>query len=371
MRRILAVMERDLRRMMRNPFAIFTAVVMPIVYLLILGNSLNGPLTGLRVGVVLLDQGPETRELMGALQALQNGPRTIVLLPLTNPILGLTKLRNGEISGLVVVPPGFSRDLERHLNASIGLYVDNVDAIAAAAVEGAVQGALASIQQPLARFELHIGPAQMRPQELYPRVDYDTSLVPGVVVMAIFMGTMIAGAFNLVMDRFLGVHESYLSTPLRRSDISLGILLSGTTVTLTSSGLVLVLGLLITGASVHGGPLGYLALAGVVAITSLGMLAMMLALLGRANHPRMVGVISGFLNVILFFPSGALYPIASFPSWLRTFAQVNPETHAIAAIKAILFRGGDLAAAWQHVGFLAVFTCCMLVLSTLALKRTL
>ena len=53
--------------------------------------------------------------------------------------------------------------------------------------------------------------------------------------------------------------------------------------------------------------------------------AMTFSMLGRAGHPRLVGTFSGFLNVILFFPSGAIYPVESFPPWLRTFAHFNPE----------------------------------------------
>jgi ABC-type multidrug transport system permease subunit len=132
-----------------------------------------------------------------------------------------------------------------------------------------------------------------------------------------------------------------------------------------------VIGSILTGTVVHGGVLGYLALVGVVVLTSLGMLAMMMIILGRANHPRITGVISGFLSVILFFPSGALYPLASFPGWLRAFAKVDPETHAVAALKAIFFRGGDLSAAGAHVLWLAAFTAVMLCVSTMTMKRTL
>jgi len=280
-------------------------------------------------------------------------------------------LENGELSGLLVVPSTFSRDLSRGIAASAGLYVDNVDAVAATSIEAAAQSALPAIDQPLVRFELHRGSAEVRPQELYPRVDYDTSLIPGVVVMSLFMGSMLSGAFNLIMDRFLGVHESFLSTPLRKLDINLGILLSGTLVTFVSSALVLGIGLLITGARVHGGVAGYAALFGVMVLTGLGLLAMTMMIMGRAGHPRIAGVINGFLSVILFFPSGALYPLASFPGWLRAFAQVDPETHAVAALKAILFRGGDLSAAGRHVAFLGLFTLAMLVSSTLTMKRTL
>ena len=60
-----------------------------------------------------------------------------------------------------------------------------------------------------------------------------------------------------------------------------------------------------------------------------------------------------------------------FPGWLRAFARVNPETHAVAALKAILFRGGDLAAAGVHVGFLGIFAAVMLALAMVTMKRTL
>jgi len=370
-RRILAVMERDLLRVLRNPAALLSSVVLPVVYLLILGNSLNGPLTGLRLAVVNEDRGPQARQLLGALQAVEQGPGTVRLLPVDDPQMAYGMLVDGSISGLLIVPATFSRDLSRGLAASAGLYVDNVDAVAAAAIEGAVQAALPAIDRPLVRFERHLGPAQIRPQEIYPRVDYDTSLIPGVIVMSLFMGSMLSGAFNLIMDRFLGVHESFLSTPLRKLDINLGILLSGSLVTFVSSGLVLVIGLVLTGARVHGGPAGYAALLGVMVLTGLGLLAMTMTIMGRAGHPRIAGVINGFLSVILFFPSGALYPLASFPTWLRAFAQFDPETHAVAALKAILFRGGDIAAAGQHVAFLGVFTAGMLCLSTLTMKRTL
>lgn len=369
--RVLAVLERDLRRMLRNPVSLASAILLPLLYLLILGNSLQGPIKGLPLGVVTYDQGPETRAFLGALQAIEQGPKTVVLVPLADPEVALSRVRAGDLAGFVVVPHRFSSDLARGTNAAVGLYVDNVDGVAANALTMAVQSALPAIHRPLARFEVHRGDVRLQPQEIYPRVDYDTSLVPAVVVMAIFMGSMIAGGFNLVMDRFLGVHESYLSTPLTRFDIALGVLGSGTIVTMVSSTIVLVTGLLTTGGRVHGGPLGYVALFAVQLLTTFGLLAMMMAVLGRANHPRISGTISGFLNVILFFPSGALYPIESFPPWLRAFAQIDPETHAVAALKAILFRNGDLAAAGEHVVFLAAFALAMTFLAISSLKRTL
>lgn len=369
--KIWAVMLRDLLRLARNPITLASTVLMPLLYLFVLGNSLQGPLTGLRLGLVALDDGPQARALYGGLQAIASGPRTFRLVPFRDPVQGLAAVHAGDIQGLLVVPTDFSRRAAHGQDVAAGLFVDNVDAISATTLEQSVGGAVAALRDPVVRFETHLEPPRVQAEEIYPRVDYDTSLVPGVVVLSIFMASMITGAFNLVMDRFLGVHEAYLSTPLRRVDINVGVLLSGTLVTVVSSAVVLVVGLLATGARVHGGVAGWLVLAGTVVMTGLGMLAMMMLILGRAGHPRVTGVVSGVLNILLFFPSGALYPIQSFPGWLRAFAAVDPETHAVAALKSLLFRGGNIVAATAHLAFLALFTAAMLLASTATLKRTL
>jgi ABC-2 type transport system permease protein len=133
----------------------------------------------------------------------------------------------------------------------------------------------------------------------------------------------------------------------------------------------LIAGLLITGGTIVGGPRALLVLTGIIVLGATGILAMTFALLARADNPRVVGASAGFLNVILFFPSGAVYPVESFPHWLRVFAAYNPETHAVSALKSILFKGADFNAVASDIGFLLVFTAIMLLLAGLNLKRTL
>ena len=129
--------------------------------------------------------------------------------------------------------------------------------------------------------------------------------------------------------------------------------------------------MLITGGTIEGGLPALLTIIGIIVMSATGLLAMTFSVLGRASHPRLVGTFAGFLNVILFFPSGAIYPIESFPRWLRAFARFNPETHSVSALKSILFKGANLAAVKGDVAFLLVFTAIMLVLASVSFKRTL
>jgi len=135
--------------------------------------------------------------------------------------------------------------------------------------------------------------------------------------------------------------------------------------------LVFGLSILVTGESFKGGLEQYLSIFLVIILTSAGLLGMMFILLGRANHPRIVGVFSGFLNVIFYFPSGAIYPIASFPPWLKAFAKVNPETYAVDALKSLIFKNVGISAISGDIAFLAIFAAITMTMAIATFKRTL
>jgi hypothetical protein len=70
--------------------------------------------------------------------------------------------------------------------------------------------------------EPKINEIALRPSNLFVTVDYNRSLIPGVIVMALFMGSMTSGVFNWIMDRFSGVTEAYPVTPLSPWNIASG-----------------------------------------------------------------------------------------------------------------------------------------------------
>ncbi len=367
-----AIMRRELKRLSRNPVTLLTTVLMPIIYLMILGNSFQGQLKHLPLAVVVSDHGEPARRVVQNLQALETGPKSIDITFFEDPGEAITEVRNGRFKAALIIPATFSRDVATRRVAELGLFTDNVDAISSGTLEGVLQQATATIKTKfISAREPKLNQIVLRSAGLFANVDYDRSLIPGVIVMAIFMGSLMSGVFSWVMDKFMGVTESFLVTPLSRWDIAGGILASGVLVTSIGAVLVLCLGLLITGGTIEGGLPAFLMLIAVIVITSTGLLAMSFSVLGRAGHPRLVGTFSGFLNVILFFPSGAIYPVESFPPWLKSFARFNPETHAVRALKSVLFKGADFSAVADDLGFLVLFMAAMLVLASVSFKRTL
>ena len=56
------------------------SVLMPVIYLVILGNSFQGELKRLPVAVVDQDKGPGAEWVMERLSALEAGPRTVEVI---------------------------------------------------------------------------------------------------------------------------------------------------------------------------------------------------------------------------------------------------------------------------------------------------
>lgn len=370
--RLGAVVERDVKKFLRNPTVLAMSILMPLIYLVILGNSFQGKLHVLPLVVVNQDSGPYSRRLMENLRAVQAGPRTFVILNATDDKKAIEGVREGRYKACLVIPPDFNKKTVLKSRPEVGLFLDNTDSISAEAIRGAVTGALMSLNSDYVSIRERTDQTYLRSLNLYRTVDYFQSLVPGVVIMSIFLGTLTTGSFNLVMDRFLGIEESYLLTPLSKAHIVAGLLISGLSITTLIAVLIFLVSMVITGMPFSAGVAGqFAALFVIIVLTTLCLLSLMFVIIGRVNHPRIVGILGGFLNVMLFFPSGAIYPIASFPPWLKAFAKINPEAYAVDAMKSLLFKGESLASISGDVAFLLAFTVVMMTVAITTFKRTL
>src|SRR5271168_720822 len=104
MHRILAIIERDLRRFRASPALMLISIFMPLVQLLVLGYAFGGKVKNLKVGVVDEDHGFEAVKWREMLQALGANARTFETLVYNDKAAALHDLRNGVISGVLDIP---------------------------------------------------------------------------------------------------------------------------------------------------------------------------------------------------------------------------------------------------------------------------
>src|SRR5215813_9873576 len=147
MHRILAMIERDLRRFRRSPTLIVISMVMPLVQLVILGYAFGGKVKHLQVGIVDQDHGLPAVKLKEMFQAIAANARTFETISYNDEAKALQDLRDGRINGVLTIPPQFSRKLHAGANPRLALIEDNTDQFASAALEGAFKGLLVPFNQ--------------------------------------------------------------------------------------------------------------------------------------------------------------------------------------------------------------------------------
>jgi ABC-2 type transport system permease protein len=371
MQRSLAIIERELRRFRRSPMLIVMSMVFPIVQLVVLGYAFGGNVKHLKVGVVDQDGGipaVRVRELAGA---VSSGARTIDTVMYSDQGQALTDLRDGRINGVLTIPPDYSRRVLAKNQPKVALIEDNTDNFVSASLAATMNGLVQAAGVTTAGGVRLQGQPTLDVVEVYPYVPYVQYLLPGSVVMSIFMMVMIGGGIIFIDDKARGLHEGYLVTPISKFELIAGFNISGAIKAILAGAVLMVIGSFIAGVPNPLEPMRLLRLLTVVSVTAFALISMMFLLMVRVSDPLMPRAIFGVLNTLLYFPSGAVYPQQGFPRWMQYIAAVDPFTYAVHAFKSLLLKNTGFSAITYDLMYLMVFTVVAMSAATLLFRRTL
>ena len=178
--------------------------------------------------------------------------------------------------------------------------------------------------------------------------NYVNYLLPGILLIAIASGIAYT-AYRLFMDMQRGIFERFHSMPIARSAALWGHVLTSL-VSNAISVVVIILVALVMGFRSPAGILSWLAVAGILALFTLA-LTWIAAIAGlSANSVDGAGAFS-YPLIFLPFISSAFVPTETMPPAVRAFAENQPVTAIVEAIRALLSgqpAGNDIwiALAW-------------------------
>jgi ABC-2 type transport system permease protein len=371
MQRMLAIVERELRRFSKSPALIAMSLVMPIIQLVVLGYAFGGQVKHLKVGVVDQDGGMPAVHLLELSNAVAANANTFTTRDYVDMGSALSDLRDGHLNGVVAIPPGFSRRTLTKNDPRVALIEDNTDSFVSASLTATMSGLVGAYNQPPQTAPRVSTQTSLDVVEVYPYVPYIQYLLPGSVVMSIFMMVMIGGGIIFVDDKARGLHEGYLVTPITRLELILGFNLSGAIKAVIAGLVLMTIGSLIAGVPNPFDPLRLLRLFVVIVITAFALVSMMFLLMVRVSDPLVPRATFGVLNTFLYFPSGAVYPQQAFPGWMRVLAKIDPFTYAVHALKCLLLKNTGFYAIGFDLIYLVVFSIISMTLATLLFRRTL
>ena len=371
MNRMLAIVERELRKFFRSPALMLVAMVFPLVQLIVLGNAFGGKIKDARLGVVDQDGGTQAVKIREALNAVQANSHTFRPIYYDSDQQAMEDVRTGRLDGAIIIPPQYSRRVYEENHPRIALIVDNTDNFMSSTLEQIFSDLTKALNQPDVSASRIAQQVSLDTVELYPYIEYMKYLLPGSIVLAMFVSVMIGGGMLYIDDKARGVHEGYLVTPITKFELVAGLNVAGAIKAILAGMVITVLGALLSGLGSVFAPQNILYILLMVVATSVAFNTMMFLMMVRVEDPLVPRATFGILNTLLFFPSGSIYAIKAFPKWLQAIAYVDPFTYAVDGFKAILLKEAGFVAIRADLLYLTVAAVVMISVATALFKRTL
>jgi ABC-2 type transport system permease protein len=209
----------------------------------------------------------------------------------------------------------------------------------------------------------------VRLQFSIPGLNYQEYIFPGIIGQTLLFTSMFMG-ISVLWDREFGFMKEILVAPISRISVFLGKMIGDSTDAVIQGIIVFVFGLLL---GIKLDILMFFELLPLMLLITFGLVSIGLTVASFLESLEGFGTISSFINLPLFFLSGALFPLngVGIPSWLQIASRLNPLTYGVDALRTILLGG-----AWQplqplvyNVAIMGGFDVVMIIIGTWAFTR--
>jgi len=199
-------------------------------------------------------------------------------------------------------------------------------------------------------------------------ISYQEFIFPGIIGQTLLFTSMFMG-ISVIWDREFGFLKEILVAPISRISVFVGKVLGGSTDAVIQGSFVFLFSFLV---SVHVGIDTFLVSLPIMVLITFGMVSIGLTLASLMESLESFGVIQTFVNLPLFFLSGALFPISFFPPWLGWVSVVDPLTYGVDALRITILKGAWTSANPLYYDLLAIvaFDLAMIAIGTLIFSRT-
>jgi ribosome-dependent ATPase len=223
-RRMFAYSRREALELRRDPIRATLALIGSVILMFVIGYGMNMDIENLSFAVLDRDDTTVSRDY--ALQL--SGSRYFTeKAPITNYADLDRRMRNGELSLAIEIPPGFARDVARGRNVEIGAWIDGAQPARAETVRSYVQGVHLNWLNQKAR-QLYGGAATLGNFDLAVRFRYNpgieslVAMVPAVIPLLLMMIPAMLAALSVVREKELGSIINFYVTPVTQLEFLMG-----------------------------------------------------------------------------------------------------------------------------------------------------
>jgi ABC-2 type transport system permease protein len=359
--RILTIVWGEVLHLRRNKISLAFLILLPTVSIVIM-NSAFGEVTNIPVLVSNQDDGKAADILVSSIKATSTFK--VVMEGNITEQDSREFVLDREVRMSLVIPPGFSKDVEDGNNGTLKAMLDGTDQSIylsmSVGLSDAVQKAAKEIVEEKMGGGIETTIVDLKREKVYgENLRSIDQMAPVMIAFFLTYICMNNTSLAVVREKVEGTIERLLLTPTRGSEIILGKLFYGVIVATGEISLLLFLGVGVYKIRVVGDLFLVFSVGILTGLGGLGM-GLVASSVSRTELEALLWQAGYIVPAMLL--SGLIYPIEAMSPSLQLLANLVPMTHAIRALKAVMISGLGISSIIVQVSALSIFAAIMLVL---------
>ncbi|KAA3630555.1 MAG: ATP-binding cassette domain-containing protein [Proteobacteria bacterium] len=367
--RVWAFTRREAMEILRDPIRLAFALLGPIVLMLAMGYGITFDVENLSYAALDQDQSRESRML---LDSVSNSRYFDEQPPLSDFDELDRRMKTGEISLGIVIPPEYGRDLLAGRTPQIGAWLDGSNSTRAETGRGYVQGVLYAHLGDLSVRETGETPSYY-PVSVVPRFRYNQAfrsqyaIPPGVLMMLLIMIPAMLTALGVVREKEMGSILNLYAAPVRKFEFLLGKQIPYIGVAMASFASLVVLMLTVFGIGLPGS-FPALVLGALFFTTAATAFGLVVSTFVRSQIAAIFAT-----AIIIMIPtvnfSGMMYPVSTLDGGAALIGQAFPALYFQQISAGVFNKGLDFSVLYPNHLVLAAFCILFWVTATVLLRK--
>ncbi|WP_341304314.1 ribosome-associated ATPase/putative transporter RbbA [Pseudomonas sp. TMP25] len=366
--RLFSYTRRETLELRRDPIRGSMALLGSLLLLFIIGYGISLDVEDLTYAV--LDRDQTTTSQAYALN-LAGSRYFLEQPPLHNYDELERRMRSGEISLAVEIPPNYGRDLKHGAVPQIGMWLDGAMPMRAETIKGYVMGLHASYLQELARKNSASSKSSLPTLEVRYRYNPDVeslnAMVPAVIPLLLMLIPAMLTALGVVREKELGSIINLYVTPVTRLEFLLGKQLPYIALGMLNFILLVIAAVFVFDVPLKGSLLALLT-GGLLYISCATAMGLLMSTFTRSQIAAVFGTAIVTLIPAIQF-SGLIYPVASLEGFGRVVGQLYPTSHFLIISRGVFSKALGFSELYGYFIPLLITIPLLLALCTGLLKK--
>lgn len=367
-RRASAIFSKEFKHIMRDPFTLMLALMLPLLIVLILGNSIEFNIKSIRMAYIDHDRSGASRALVDTFGS-SNYFRPFVI---ERPDDGFRDIASGDARAMMIIPPDFERDVLGGGASNVQILLDGTES----STISAISNYLTTINQTAYYKILDIPSNSMAQNPTYmvrylfnPELNSRWFAVPGLAAVIIALVAIMLTTLTICREWERGSMEMLLSTPATRLEIIVGKVVPYAIISFLGFVLVFLIARFVFGVPFVGAwwqivlgtmlfILGYLAIGLFISVST-----------KKQEVAIQYACIIGLLPTVIL--SGFVFPIEYMARGYRVVSSLFPARFYMDLTRDQFLKGSNFSDIWWLYGMLALQAAIVLIFCIARFKRTL